>query len=221
MGRSRRKSDQAIEIESVLNGPEPAEEVSNSSSERRRPKRKHYRTQDAKERYAKQVKHADNGLKGLTAKQEKFAVEVVHGLKSITEAYEATYNVGPETRPESMMTSATAVAHNPKVARRIRELRDERVTQYSHNPAELRDIATRNILELANNAEKEPVRLQANIALGKIAGVDLFKSPDMSNEDIKDITTLSNRIRARIDQLKDRQSDEGEIEPEDIDEYDD
>jgi hypothetical protein len=59
----------------------------------------------------------------LTAKQEAFAQCVANGMTQ-SAAYRSAYDVSPETKPEGIHVDASQLAAEPKVALRIKELRD-------------------------------------------------------------------------------------------------
>ena len=59
----------------------------------------------------------------LTAKQEAFAQCVANGMTQ-SDAYRSAYDVSPETKPEGIHVDASQLAAEPKVALRIKELRD-------------------------------------------------------------------------------------------------
>lgn len=60
----------------------------------------------------------------LTGKQEAFARAVLK-LGCASEAYRQIYASGPETTNATIWSEASRLCANPKVATRIRELRDE------------------------------------------------------------------------------------------------
>lgn len=64
---------------------------------------------------------------GLTPKQEKFCQGIVKGL-SQADAYRDAYNVGDDTKQDSVYEQASALMNDLKIASRIKELRAE-VTQ--------------------------------------------------------------------------------------------
>ena len=63
-------------------------------------------------------------LISLTPKQERFAQQVV-ALDNQSEAYRRVYDVSPTTSDAVTVVKASELAHNGKVAVRIRELQDE------------------------------------------------------------------------------------------------
>lgn len=66
----------------------------------------------------------------LTAKQEKFAQLVADGCTQ-AEAYRQAYDVGEDTKPETIWRKACEVMQNGKVSARVKELKaliQERVT---------------------------------------------------------------------------------------------
>lgn len=57
----------------------------------------------------------------LTAKQEGFALSVAEG-NSLAQAYRDNYNVGKDTKPETVWRKAVEVMQNGKVTARLEEL---------------------------------------------------------------------------------------------------
>lgn len=66
----------------------------------------------------------------LTVKEEKFAKLYVE-LGNSTEAYRQSYNVGEDTKQETVWRSAHEVFTRPKVSARIEELQNELQAVYS------------------------------------------------------------------------------------------
>lgn len=64
----------------------------------------------------------------LTPKQELFAQHVASG-KSQSAAYRAAYDVGEDTKPETIWSEGTRTASDPSVSARIKELRAELAEQ--------------------------------------------------------------------------------------------
>jgi phage terminase small subunit len=64
------------------------------------------------------------GPSGLTPKQERFCWLYVE-KSSASEAYRLAYDVGPDTKPESIHRSAAELLANPKVTSRIEAIRAE------------------------------------------------------------------------------------------------
>ena len=59
----------------------------------------------------------------LTAKQEGFALSVVEG-NSLAQAYRDNYDVGENTKPETVWRKAVEVMQNGKVTARVAELQE-------------------------------------------------------------------------------------------------
>lgn len=115
----------------------------------------------------------DDGMQGLTGKQFQFANLVVQGVPKI-DAYARVYDVSDMKR-ESIGPAAHALSRNPKVAAKIEQLRSKIEEQTTLAPSLSREWVLDGIMGLARNSQKDSVRLQSYIALGKVAGIDLFR----------------------------------------------
>jgi hypothetical protein len=109
----------------------------------------------------------------LTPKQEKFAQEVASG-KSQADAYRAAFNVRPNTKPETIVQSASKIMANPNVSTRVDELREVAakkavITLESH----LEDL--QKLRNMAVKDGKWSAAVAAEIARGKAAGVYVDK----------------------------------------------
>jgi hypothetical protein len=105
----------------------------------------------------------------LTPKQEKFAQEVASG-KTQADAYRASYNVKPNTKPETTQKKASLLMKRAEIRGRVKELRKPiavraQLTLESH----LTDL-----LELRKRAMEEgqfSAAISAEIARGKASGI--------------------------------------------------
>lgn len=70
-------------------------------------------------------KRPNSSASPLTGKQEAFCLEFMRNGGRASEAYRAVYNVGPTTADGTVYTNAANLLTDTKVARRIKELRDE------------------------------------------------------------------------------------------------
>jgi phage terminase small subunit len=105
----------------------------------------------------------------LTPKQEAFANAVASG-KTQADAYRAAFKVGANTKPESVVQSASKLMADPNISSRVAELRKP--------VAEIAQITLKthleDLLKLRNMAAKEKqysAAIAAEIARGKASGV--------------------------------------------------
>lgn len=128
-------------------------------------------------------------FEGLTVKQERFAQFVAHGYRYV-EAYRKAYDVTDEESP-AHYGAASQLASNPHVARRIKQLVSSELGLTSFASLATKDFCLSGMANLAMNAEKEQVRLNALIALGKTNVVRLFDDPDPSETVTRNVKDMS------------------------------
>lgn len=63
-------------------------------------------------------------MSDLTPKQEAFALAYVE-TGNASEAYRRSYDVGADTKPETVWSEASRVLSDPKVSSRVKELQEE------------------------------------------------------------------------------------------------
>lgn len=129
---------------------------------------------ETKENSAKPEKPA----KALTSKQEAFVRAVVEG-KTQSEAYLESYDVGPDTKIESVQQAASRIMRKPEIQARLRELREPaairaRITLEGH----LDDLLRLRLA--AEQAKNFPAAIQAEIARGKHSGVTAAEKVDVT-----------------------------------------
>lgn len=114
-----------------------------------------------------------DGLDGLTSRQQVFVELVFSGLTH-TEAYKRTCDTSAMTET-SLWRQAHQMAHNPKVQSKLRQLQDKRDSQSTLASNLSREWIQQRIMKLADQADKDSVKLAALVALGKVVGIDLFR----------------------------------------------
>lgn len=114
-----------------------------------------------------------DGLDGLTSRQQAFVALCFSGLND-TEAYRQAYNVAGMAEG-SVRAMAHVVRHDPNVTLKLRELQDKRDSQTSLASSLTREWIQQRIMKLADQADKDSVKLAALVALGKVVGIDLFR----------------------------------------------
>jgi phage terminase small subunit len=101
------------------------------------------------------------GPSGLTPKQERFCWLYVE-KSSASEAYRLAYDVGPDTKPESIHRSAAELLANPKVTSRIEairaELRERSAITLDHLVEALRPIAFSDIRKVVKWGSAVPLK---------------------------------------------------------------
>ncbi len=111
----------------------------------------------------------DDAFQGMTSAQQMFVSLSFSGLND-TEAYRQTFNVA-----EPLPANVHVMAHNPLVVRKLKELVASRDRQSTLASWLTKDWILHGIAGLAQTADKDSTRLAAYVALGKTAGIDLFR----------------------------------------------
>ena len=147
----------------------------------------------------------DVALQGLTAQQELFCKLLFTGV-SRPDAYRQAYHC-ENASPQTVSQMALRAEQMPKVQARLRQLQARWEQRASLDALIRRDEIARGIAEIAFSATaKETTRLKALELLGKIAGIDLFKHRDASQDqddlDAMSIDAIEAKLSARIAQLK-------------------
>jgi phage terminase small subunit len=106
------------------------------------------------------------GLSGLTVKQERFArIKVETGNAS--EAYRRAFNVGPDTKPETVTVSAAQLLANPNVALRVAQIEAEALAATQLTVSRLVDEAFQ-VLERAKASDDQRAAVAAIALLEKL-----------------------------------------------------
>jgi hypothetical protein len=104
----------------------------------------------------------------LTAQQEIFAQEYLrHG--NAARAYRSAYNVKESTKASSIYTEASKLLHDPKIARRIMEVRDKAMKSLKISKSDL-IIDLKRAQELALDIEQPAAAVTATRTIAQIAG---------------------------------------------------
>jgi phage terminase small subunit len=137
-----------------------------------------------KERIA-ELKVEASGGSDLTPKQERFCWLYIE-KSNASEAYRLAYDVGPDTKPESIHRSAAELLANPKVTSRIEairaELRDRSAITLDHLVEALRPLAFSDIRRVMTWGDAVPVTdpetgqvsIAQGIAIKSITEIDDF-----------------------------------------------
>jgi hypothetical protein len=117
------------------------------------------------------------GSRGVTAKEEAFALSVAQG-STLSDAYRKAYDVREGTKPQTIWTTAYAISERQHVAERISYHVERLEREKPHD-----DAATRRMVRdylvgvVGDNTAKTSDRTRAAELLGKVGGVSLFSEP--------------------------------------------
>lgn len=115
------------------------------------------------------------GERGLTAKQEQFAILVAQG-STLSDAYRTAYNA-EGMAPQSVWTAASILADVPKVAERVNQEVERIEREKPHDDAASRRLIREYLVGvLKDDTARTSDRTRAAELLGKVAGVALFSS---------------------------------------------
>src|SRR3990167_3557218 len=130
----------------------------------------------------------------LTVKQERFA-RLVFETGNQSEAYRRAYDVGRDTKPESIYVSASELMADPNIALRVKDLEAEAVAMSMVT----KEMVVRGLLHEAMNAKNEGTRVRAWELLGKTNAMftDVRKSIHDETEE-----SLAARWRALTEEAK-------------------
>jgi len=105
---------------------------------------------------------------GLTPKQEAFARAYVD-CGNLSEAYRRSYDVGEDTKPETVWEAASRLGAQADVAARVAELEDAKLKETLRDKAKLADWVRNRLIEIATQDESD--RAKALDLLGKHAAM--------------------------------------------------
>lgn len=115
----------------------------------------------------------DRPFEGLNSRQHLFVSLSFSGLSNI-EAYRQAYDV-QDMPAGTLAERAHLTAYNPLVRAKLKELVTERDKQSTLSSWLTKDWIVNGIANLAQTADKDSTKLAAFVALGKTAGIDLFR----------------------------------------------
>jgi hypothetical protein len=132
---------------------------------------------DEAPRKAGALRGQGTGERGITAKQERFAVLVAQG-STLSAAYRSAYDA-EGMADGSVWTAASVLADVPKVARRITEEVERIERERPHDDAASRRLVREYLVSvLQDGNQKTSDRTRAAELLGKVAGVSLFTTTE-------------------------------------------
>ena len=133
------------------------------------------------------------GSRGLTAKQEAFAIEVAKG-STLSAAYRKSYNT-ENMADKTVWDSASRLADHPAVAARINQEVERIERERPHDDAATRRLVRDYLVSVVQDAgAKTSDRNRAAELLGKVAGVSLFSQGEKGQSKVP-------QSRADLDQL--------------------
>jgi phage terminase small subunit len=135
-------------------------------------------------------------MSDLTAKQEAFCLAFIE-TGNASEAYRRSYDVSPDTKPETIWSEASRVLSDPKVSARVKELQEEArdlaLVSIGTLTQELEEARSKAMAE----AKGASAAVSATMGKAKIHGllVDKVAQTDTSGKDLPADT--SNRELAK------------------------
>lgn len=136
---------------------------------------------------------------GLTVKQEAYA-QARYAGKSAYDAYLEAFEPEDPKRG-TVNTAAWHLDHNDKILARVAQLRAERMKDSSLLPFLSPEFITDGLMRLAMTAQKETTQLGAYVALGKIAGIDLFRETTRVERVDRTAEDVDKELKAKLQAL--------------------
>ena len=137
---------------------------------------------------------------GLTSKQQVYASLSFSGLSDV-EAYRRAYECAGMTEA-SVRRRAADVAHNPMVRAKLRQMQDTRDAKTTLAAGLTREWITQRLMGLADHAEKDTVKVTSLIALGKIAGIDLFRETTRTEHITRTVEDIDRELVTHLKALQ-------------------
>lgn len=144
---------------------------------------------------------------GLTAKQERFALLVAMGGRYAA-AYRETYDCS-NMADATVRSSASVLMDTPAVAKRIKDLIEERKNQSMlADPSWVRQYVFDRLLDESDKEDSSAnARLKALEMLGKVDVVGMFKErSEVEATDTRTATDIEEELRRKLGGLMDRLS---------------
>lgn len=149
-----------------------------------------------------QTLNNEDPFQGLTSQQHRFVTLSLSGLND-TEAYRAVFQ--PKGMTEAAIQQAAhQMAHRPNVVMKLTEMRKRIDDLSTLAPQEGRNFVMNGLTALAINAQKESVQLGALIALGKTAGIDLFREVRITEHVNRTVEDVESELKRKLLELQQR-----------------
>jgi len=137
---------------------------------------------------------------GLTSKQQVYVSLSFSGLSDV-EAYRRAYDCAGMSEG-SIRRKAAEAAHNPMVSAKLRQLQDKRDGLTTLAAGLTREWITNRLMILATSAEKETVQVTSLIALGKVAGIDLFRETTRTEHITRTVEDIDRELVSHLKALQ-------------------
>ncbi len=147
-------------------------------------------------------------LQGLTSKQERAAQLFMTGLDK-SECYRRAFNVGANTKPESVHRMAGRLFANARVKARVDQLQKQKEQELAQIEGPTPNKVLQQILDIANDPnEKTADRLRALDRLAKITGLyDNSNDEDDGKRDAQEVETqLKQKLGDMLARIEERQA---------------
>jgi len=146
-------------------------------------------------------------MQGLTAKQEAFAQARFRGATQ-AEAYDEAYDSEGQN-PKQVSRIATELDRHPGIVARVEQLTADKMSKSTLAPLLSQEFVTDGLMRLAMTAEKESVKLGSLIALGKVAGIDLFRETTRVERVDRTAEDVDRELKAKLQALMNGMTIEG------------
>lgn len=141
-------------------------------------------------------------FEGLTSSQHRFVMLVFSGMTNV-EAYRSIFDTSAWTE-RSIAGKAGELANSPVIVAKLRELRQRIEAQSTLAPEAGRNFVLNGLTTLAATAQKESVQLGALIALGKTAGIDLFREVRITEHVNRTVEDVESELKRKLLELQQR-----------------
>ena len=136
---------------------------------------------------------------GLTTKQEVYAQARFANKDPVTAYTEAFEPEGWQRH--SIADAARRLDYDSRIVARVAQLNADRMKHSSLLPHLGPEFVTDGLMRLAMTAEKESVKLGSLIALGKVAGIDLFRETTRVERVDRTAEDVDRELKAKLQQL--------------------
>lgn len=146
-------------------------------------------------------------FQGLTVKQEAFAMARFMGANQ-AEAYAKAYgDEGQDAKQVGRV--ASELDRHPGIVARVEQLTADKMSKSTLAPLLSQEFVTDGLMRLAMTAEKESVKLGSLIALGKVAGIDLFRETTRVERVDRTAEDVDRELKAKLQALMNGMTIEG------------
>lgn len=141
----------------------------------------------------------DTAFEGLTPKLYRFVKAAFSGM-SYADAYRESHDCS-NMAEATIRHNAATTANLPNVQAKLKQLRQQADDQATLAPSITREWIAAGIRNLAVNASKENVQLAAYIALGKMAGIDMFRETTRVERVERTVEDVERELQTRLKAL--------------------